>query len=268
MSSTSSRTHSIGPKQFPWKVHEMLETAEKNGDDHVVSWLPDGRSFRVHERDLFVDGMMKVFFNQTKYKSFQRQLNLWGFVRISNRDPTEKGGYFHPLFLKGRRDLCPCMTRQKTMQAQGPTASRAARQSIPVVSNNTEVISSTGSTDQSLNAQAMLATRNMSNSELIAMLVAGAAQAAPASQSFAPSSGPKDILDLQQALRNQLFEQTPVAVNHNANEQLALLLQRGLEMQATPGPDLHFVAAMLARKREQEAELSAILALRANINWS
>ena len=34
-------------KQFPWKLHEMLEQVEKDEDDSIVSWLPSGRSFKV-----------------------------------------------------------------------------------------------------------------------------------------------------------------------------------------------------------------------------
>jgi len=99
-------------KQFPWKLHEMLDVVEQRGETSVVSWLPDGRAFRVHSPALFVDQIMKKCFNQTKYKSFQRQLNLWGFERVIKAS-AEKGSYFHPLFLRGRRDLCQEMARQK-----------------------------------------------------------------------------------------------------------------------------------------------------------
>jgi len=99
-------------KQFPWKLHEMLDVVEQRGETSVVSWLPGGRAFRVHNPALFVDQIMKKCFNQTKYKSFQRQLNLWGFERVI-RASAEKGSYFHPLFLRGRRDLCQEMARQK-----------------------------------------------------------------------------------------------------------------------------------------------------------
>ena len=99
-------------KQFPWKLHEMLDLVEKRGQDTIVSWLPGGRAFRVHMPDLFVEKVMKLCFNQTKYKSFQRQLNLWGFER-KTKECGEKGAYFHPLFLRGRRDLCQEMARQK-----------------------------------------------------------------------------------------------------------------------------------------------------------
>jgi hypothetical protein len=66
-------------KQFPWKLHDMLDHVNKEGQDSIVSWLPGGRAFKVHMPDLFVERIMKRFFNQTKYKSFQRQVNLWGF---------------------------------------------------------------------------------------------------------------------------------------------------------------------------------------------
>jgi hypothetical protein len=56
--------------------------------------------------DLFVERIMKHFFNQTKYKSFQRQVNLWGFERNSKETGGEKGAYHHPLFLRGRKELC------------------------------------------------------------------------------------------------------------------------------------------------------------------
>jgi HSF-type DNA-binding len=42
---------------FPTKLHYMLEEINREGIHHIVSWLPHGRSFRVHkqlefERDL------------------------------------------------------------------------------------------------------------------------------------------------------------------------------------------------------------------------
>lgn len=108
-----SGTPYVITKQFPWKLHEMLDLVEKRGDDdEIVSWLPGGKSFRVHMPDLFVENIMKLFFNQTKYKSFQRQLNLWGFERNTS-ECAEKGAYYHSLFIRGRRDLCQEMARQK-----------------------------------------------------------------------------------------------------------------------------------------------------------
>jgi len=78
-------------KTFPWKLHEMLELAEKEGFEEIVSWLPDAKSFKVYNPNIFVHKIMPKFFHQSKYKSFQRQLNLWGFERLTAG--PGKGGY-------------------------------------------------------------------------------------------------------------------------------------------------------------------------------
>lgn len=54
---------------FPRKLHEMLDTCEKEGLGHIISWLPDNASFRVHNPSFFMQNVIKNFFKQTKYKS-------------------------------------------------------------------------------------------------------------------------------------------------------------------------------------------------------
>jgi hypothetical protein len=112
MSNTIQNTPNVPidkPNQFPWKLYDMLHTAEKRNEEHIISWINDGRAFKVHNRDLFIEQYMKRMFNQTKFKSFQRQLNLWGFERVQNG--PDKGSYFHPLFVRGRRECCQRLTR-------------------------------------------------------------------------------------------------------------------------------------------------------------
>ena len=109
--SNSPNTAIDKPNQFPWKLYDMLHTAEKRNEEHIISWIKDGKAFKVHNRNLFIEEYMKKLFNQTKFKSFQRQLNLWGFERVQNG--PDKGSYFHPLFVKGRRDCCQRLTRVK-----------------------------------------------------------------------------------------------------------------------------------------------------------
>jgi hypothetical protein len=70
---------------------------------------PHGRCFLVHKPKEFVDEIMPTFFRQSKLTSFQRQLNLYGFSRITvGRD---RGGYYHELFLKNKLFLCQNMNR-------------------------------------------------------------------------------------------------------------------------------------------------------------
>ena len=111
------------PNQFPWKLYDMLDTAEARNEEHVISWIRDGTAFKVHNRPVFMDEYMKKMFNQTKYKSFQRQLNLWGFERFQHG--PDKGAYYHPLFVKGNRDCCSLLTRVR-LKGEGTTGNAGA----------------------------------------------------------------------------------------------------------------------------------------------
>ena len=44
----------LKPKSFPVKLHELLEEAEARELDHIISWMPHGRAFRVHDQKLFI----------------------------------------------------------------------------------------------------------------------------------------------------------------------------------------------------------------------
>jgi hypothetical protein len=99
------------PVPFPLKLHELLDTIEADGHADVLSWQPHGRSFRVHKTKEFVETIMPRYFRQSKLTSFQRQLNLYGFARITKG--RDKGGYYHELFLRGKLFLANRIQRNK-----------------------------------------------------------------------------------------------------------------------------------------------------------
>lgn len=97
---------------FPEKLYIMLEAeSQRPAQSNIVSWLPHGRAFIVHKPKLFTQDVMPIFFRQSKLTSFQRQLNLYGFRRITQG--PDAGAYYHELFLRGRPQLCMRMLRQK-----------------------------------------------------------------------------------------------------------------------------------------------------------
>lgn len=96
---------------FPLKLHQMLDDIESAGLTFIVSWRSHGRAFMVHKRDEFVKNILPFYFQQNKFASFQRQLNLYGFSRISCG--KDKGVYYHEMFLRGRQLLTNKMVRTK-----------------------------------------------------------------------------------------------------------------------------------------------------------
>mmetsp|Transcript_26869 Transcript_26869/g.35041 ORF Transcript_26869/g.35041 Transcript_26869/m.35041 type:complete len:373 (-) Transcript_26869:431-1549(-) len=96
-------------KPFPHKLYELLEKVEANGLSHIISWQPHGMAFIVRNPQEFAKSIMPQEFRQTKYSSFQRQLNLYGFQRLY-RGP-DKGGYYHYSFIRGEEVLLDRISR-------------------------------------------------------------------------------------------------------------------------------------------------------------
>jgi hypothetical protein len=97
---------------FPSKLHRMLENAEKDGLEHIVSWVQRGTAFKVHNTDEFVRRILPLYFDQTKYESFRRQLNLYEFSRVSRG--ASRGVYYHQMFVQSDPSLCQNINRPKT----------------------------------------------------------------------------------------------------------------------------------------------------------
>uniref|UniRef100_A0A7S2LRW2 HSF-type DNA-binding domain-containing protein n=1 Tax=Leptocylindrus danicus TaxID=163516 RepID=A0A7S2LRW2_9STRA len=97
-------------KTFPMKLHEVLERLEYK---KVISWLPHGRSFVIHDTHALVSEALPRFFNKAvKYTSFTRQLQLWGFKRVIKS--PDAGSYFHQLFLRGKPELAKRMVVRRS----------------------------------------------------------------------------------------------------------------------------------------------------------
>jgi hypothetical protein len=97
---------------FPQKLHRMLADLERRpGGSDVASFLPHGRAFAIHNPKKFVSEIMPGYFRMSRFSSFQRQLNLYDFKRIT--EGRDKGAYYHELFLHGRVKICSQMKRTK-----------------------------------------------------------------------------------------------------------------------------------------------------------
>jgi hypothetical protein len=111
---------------FPQKMHLMLADLEQEeGGREIASFLPHGRAFCIHKPKEFVKKVMPKYFRMSRFSSFQRQLNLYEFQRIT--EGPDKGAYYHELFLQGRPMLCTQIKRNK-IKGQRPAAAAGQQQ--------------------------------------------------------------------------------------------------------------------------------------------
>lgn len=101
-----------GREQFPVKLYAMLELAEVQDVGSIaVTWLSHGRAFKIHDEREFMEVAVPMFFNQTKIRSFYRQLNVWGYSRVSKG--ADAGAWYSDFFLRGAPEEMKKMVRIK-----------------------------------------------------------------------------------------------------------------------------------------------------------
>jgi hypothetical protein len=111
-----AKTKNSPAELFPYILHGLLEDMEKVGQStncsRIVSWAPDGKSFSIHNEELFSAQILPTYFFNTITKKneeglfakFRSQLDDWGFDHIA-----ESGAFFHPCFQKGQASMCRFM---------------------------------------------------------------------------------------------------------------------------------------------------------------
>jgi hypothetical protein len=91
---------------FPMILHEILSHPEF---EDIISWLPHGRAWRIVRHKAFEERVIPLFFRHGRYSSFARQVNGWGFRRITHG--TDYNAYYHEMFLRGLPHICNKMRR-------------------------------------------------------------------------------------------------------------------------------------------------------------
>mmetsp|Transcript_7586 Transcript_7586/g.9732 ORF Transcript_7586/g.9732 Transcript_7586/m.9732 type:complete len:321 (-) Transcript_7586:272-1234(-) len=97
---------------FPQTLYQMLMKAEAMNFSDIISFLPHGRAFIVRDKSRFERMVMPKFFAHKSFKSFRRQVNLYGFKRLRNEECST--AYYHEAFLRGRPDLLDSIKLKKS----------------------------------------------------------------------------------------------------------------------------------------------------------
>jgi hypothetical protein len=87
---------------------QLMDILSEEGQAEIISWLPHGNGFIIHKKKTFANEILPKYFKASKFTSFTRKLNRWGFSRVP-RGP-ETGAYFHKLFRRDKPTLCMQMT--------------------------------------------------------------------------------------------------------------------------------------------------------------
>jgi hypothetical protein len=174
---------------FPWKLHQMLEDAEIEGTTSIVSWLSDNKSFKVHKQEEFVGQIMPRYFDQTKYKSFQRQLNMWCFQRITGG--PNWGAYGHELFIRQCTSLCFEMKRIRRTGVQ----TRAPKMAKKTISENPQ----SSSYHDQMSSLVEKEAKDLEDNVLVPMICDAQSSTSPSPVSWSPehhdSQGSFDCFD-------------------------------------------------------------------------
>lgn len=114
----SGRSRGGKKSTFPKMLYQMVNDAEDRNYTDVIAWMPHGRSFAIKDKDRFTNEILPMHFgSQNSFASFQRQLNVYGFLRMTKNGPDRKS-YYHELFLRGRQDLIPLIPRRRKTTAR------------------------------------------------------------------------------------------------------------------------------------------------------
>lgn len=87
------KENSKRPKKFPQKLLDILLDGD---NENAISWLPDGRAFSICDRKKLSIIVLPKYFKKSKYASFTRRLNRWGFTSFTRGAGTCI--YYHKMF--------------------------------------------------------------------------------------------------------------------------------------------------------------------------
>ncbi|KAL9329337.1 hypothetical protein ACSQ67_004340 [Phaseolus vulgaris] len=97
------------PPPFLLKTYDLLEEGEAEDITKIVSWNAEGTSFVVWSPAEFSELTLPRYFKHNNFSSFIRQLNTYGFKKMSSK----RWEFKHEKFQRGCRQMLGEITRKK-----------------------------------------------------------------------------------------------------------------------------------------------------------
>jgi len=130
---TQDSTTALGNlTSFPNRLMQMLDSGDLSG---VMYWSGYGDSFCINTTE-FGEKVLDVYFQGSKFESFVRKLNRWGFKRTYHPDfRAEIIGYQHRMFRKGRPELLTNLSNGKKQHVKSIAPHATLQQSTLLQAN-------------------------------------------------------------------------------------------------------------------------------------
>lgn len=155
--SMAERTFGVSQLPFAYKLHVLLNDVETLGLTGIISWVCDGKAFKIHDPKEFEKAIQPRYFRQTKLGSFVRQVRrsnrcevtkegrqritktmesfkqlrlyiyqcyIYGFAKIEERG-SNRGAFVHPDFCREDQESAMTIQRRDRMDQRKPVAARA-----------------------------------------------------------------------------------------------------------------------------------------------
>mmetsp|Transcript_464 Transcript_464/g.1080 ORF Transcript_464/g.1080 Transcript_464/m.1080 type:complete len:293 (-) Transcript_464:136-1014(-) len=129
-------------KSFPGILLAILSNPNHAS---IISWLPDGKRFAIHDPVRFLSHILPNYFHNrvVVFRSFVRKLNRWGF-RSVRRGMSGFGSTFeHEHFRRDRPELCAKMWCNSNPSIKAASKSGLANDHEPDVTPSNSVGSAT-----------------------------------------------------------------------------------------------------------------------------
>lgn len=116
---------------LPILLSQLMDILSNEEHSSIITWLPEGNGFIISKKKAFAEKILPKYFKASKFTSFTRKLNRWGFSRIPRGPQT--GSYFHKFFQRDKPELCLQMTSNSGNKYQTHSLPQQLLPSIPGV---------------------------------------------------------------------------------------------------------------------------------------
>jgi len=115
-------TESIGSNNnVPAFLSKLWRLVDSISNNDLISWSPNGKSFIIRNQAKFAKDVLPLYFKHNNMASFIRQLNMYGFRKITHIENTglkienDEIEFYHAYFVKGQENMLEYIKRKNSL---------------------------------------------------------------------------------------------------------------------------------------------------------